>query len=134
MKDSNPAEILNRLIREDPRYPAEAYCFVQEGLAFTVKHLKDGPRHVSGPELLCGLRDYALQEMGPMALRVLREWGIHECLDFGHIVFNLVDSGLLGKTDEDSLCDFEDGYDFDEAFRLPFLPPSRQVEVLNSAP
>ena len=59
----------------------------------------------------------------PVTQRVLSEWGINECIDFGHIVFNLVSEGLLGKTDEDSIADFSNGYDFTEAFVHPFRPP-----------
>ena len=60
-----------------------------------------------------------------MALTVFEEWGIHNCRDFGEIVFNMVNHGLLKKTEEDSLADFEGGYDFEEAFRKPFLPTGK---------
>lgn len=106
---------------------AEAYLFVRDGLDHTVRKL-EMPRHVSGQELLHGMREYALQEFGPVAKRVLSEWGIKECIDFGHIVFNLVGEGLLGKTDQDSIRDFVDGYDFHEAFIQPFRPNSCSVE------
>ena len=42
----------------------------------------------------------------------------------GEIVFNMVDNGLLGKTEEDSKEDFLNVYDFDKAFRDPFRPES----------
>lgn len=108
-------------MEKDTRYKAEAYLFVREGLDHTVRKL-DKPRHVSGQELLEGMREYALKEYGPVAKRVLSEWGINECIDFGNIVFNLVNEGLLGKTEEDSIEDFTDGYDFHEAFIKPFRP------------
>ncbi len=134
MKNVDAIELMNELILRDPRFTLGAYLFVQEALSYTVRRLDKpgaGPaRHVSGQELLEGMRTFALKEFGPLAKRVLNEHGIFECLDFGHIVFNLVEIGLLGKTEEDSLDDFADGYDFDEAFRLPYLPNDRQVEVL----
>lgn len=134
MKNLEEAEVLRGLILRDPRYTVGAYCFVQDSLSFAVNWLDKpdkGPnRHVSGQELLEGMRVYAIKEFGPLAKRVLNEHGIFECLDFGHIVFNLVEVGLLGKTDEDSIEDFSEGFDFDEAFRLPFLPNDRQVEIL----
>jgi uncharacterized repeat protein (TIGR04138 family) len=65
-----------------------------------------------------------LEQFGPLSKRVLAEWGIHSCIDFGHIVFNLVEEGLLGKTENDSLEDFSEGYDFCEAFEKPFQPSS----------
>ena len=122
MKKPTPEELLESVLERDPRYAAEAYFFVRDALDHVVKKL-ERPRHVSGRELLGGIREYALAQFGPMARRVLAEWGIRECIDFGHIVFNLVDEGLLGKNDEDSIDDFADGYDFEEAFARPFQPP-----------
>jgi len=60
-----------------------------------------------------------------MALMVLNEWGVTRGEDFGEIVFNMVDTGLLGKTEKDSRDDFKGGYDFNEAFRQPFLPENK---------
>jgi uncharacterized repeat protein (TIGR04138 family) len=121
MKNQYITDLLAPLLEQDSRYKPEAYLFVREGLDHTVRTLKK-PRHVSGQELLAGMRDYALQEYGPVTKRVLSEWGVNECIDFGNIVFNLVNAGLLGKTEEDSIDDFMDGYDFHEAFILPFRP------------
>ncbi len=119
-------DILAQIVREDPRYPAEAYAFLRQGLDYAVKlHSKPdhGPgRHVTGQELLEALRQYALREFGPMASTVLRTWGIGRTEDFGELVFNLVDRGLLGKTAEDKKEDFANGYDFTKAFVAPFLP------------
>ena len=121
MKTPNPEDLFESILTRDPRYSVEAYFFVREALDYVVRQLET-PRHVSGQELLDGIRNYALKEYGPVTKRVLSEWGIHECIDFGHIVFNLVNEGLLGKTDEDSLDDFSNGYDFTEAFLKPFQP------------
>ena len=121
MNSPNIVDLLTPIIQRDDRYAADAYLFVRGGLDHTVRKLEE-PRHVSGQELLDGMREYAIQEFGPIARRVLSEWGVNECIDFGHIVFNLVDEGLLGKTEEDSIRDFMDGYDFHEAFILPFQP------------
>ncbi len=120
---NNPSiyDLLEPVLKKDLRYTVEAYIFVREGLDHTVRKLEK-PRHVSGRELLDGMREYALKEYGPVTKRVLSEWGINECVDFGNIVFNLVEDGLLGKTEEDSIEDFMGGYDFDEAFILPFRP------------
>lgn len=120
---NNPTmnDLLEPILKKDRRYTAEAYVFVREGLDHTVRKL-DKMRHVSGQELLEGMREYALQEYGPVTKRVLSEWGINECIDFGNIVFNLIGEGLLGKTEEDSIEDFMGGYDFHEAFIVPFRP------------
>ena len=121
MKTPGTEELLEPILKRDPRYTVEAYFFIREALDHTVRQLET-PRHISGQELLDGIRKYALGEYGPVTQRVLSEWGITECVDFGHIVFNLVNEGLLGKTDEDSLDDFSNGYDFTEAFLQPFRP------------
>ena len=78
--------------------------------------------HVSGSELLDGIRDYALDRFGPMTMTLMEHWNISKCRDFGEIVFNLVDHGILGRTENDSLDDFDGGYNFREAFVDPFLP------------
>jgi uncharacterized repeat protein (TIGR04138 family) len=123
-------EALRKIVAADPRYETQAYHFVREALDFTVKMLSkpvDGPgRHVSGAELLDGIRQHALQEFGPIAKTVLNRWGISHSEDFGEIVFNLVEQGILGRTDEDKREDFRGGYTFDEAFVRPFLPASRR--------
>jgi uncharacterized repeat protein (TIGR04138 family) len=79
-------------------------------------------RHVSGQELLHGLREFALKEYGPMSKAVLNEWGIKTTDDIGQIVFNLVNSGVLGKNDTDSPGDFKNVFTFDDAFVKPFIP------------
>lgn len=126
MQAANFDKAIEQITQRDPRYHREAYAFVREALDFTQKMLiqsgKEGLRHVSGQELLAGIRGYALQLFGPMALLVLNDWGIRRCEDFGELVFNMVDCGLLAKTDQDTREDFKGGYDFEEAFRRPFLP------------
>src|SRR6185436_2908988 len=84
-------------------------------------------RHITGQELLAGIRDYALSLYGPMVPTVFDEWGIRGCEDFGEIVFNMVEVGLLAKTDEDSREHFKGVYGFDEAFRKPFLPEAKRL-------
>ena len=120
------AEVVQEICESDTRYGLECYSFVREGLDHTLKHLKRagaGPKsHVTGQELLEGMRDYALLEFGPMTKPVLNEWGIKKCEDFGAVVFNLVKFGVLGKTDTDSLDDFKGGFSFHDAFVKPFRP------------
>lgn len=120
-------EAVGQILTRDNRYPRDAYAFVREALDHTQKMLSKNPkkreaRHVSPQELLGGIRDYALQQFGPMTLSVLEEWGVRRCEDFGEMVFNMVDVKLLAKTDQDTREDFKTGYDFHEAFRKPFLP------------
>jgi uncharacterized repeat protein (TIGR04138 family) len=112
VKDS---KALIKIVEKDPRYPIEAYLFVIEALFYTRKKLGiDG--HVTGKELLEGIKEVALRRYGSMATMVFEHWGIRETLDFGNIVFNMVNEKVLGKTEEDKLDDFKDIYDFDEVF------------------
>jgi uncharacterized repeat protein (TIGR04138 family) len=116
---------LDDLVRRDPRYAYEAYEFLFAALAHTQRLLgrvppPEGPTpeadyHVSGPELLEGVRDLAQREFGLMARIVFRMWGINRTDDFGELVFNLVEAGLMSKTEEDSRKDFHAVYDLDEA-------------------
>ena len=256
MQEVSFEDALEIITLKDPRYPREAYLFVREALDHTqrllVKEKHCGIRHVSGQELLGGIKDYAATQFGPMAMMVLQEWGIHSCQDFGELVFNMVETGgcptlciddvnesqafiallhrhddplsrfiweqfseparqqltnqcddaskqkellvrelnqlissgpiyleerfagvslspdikclvqqdlkgvplsqfnrlllqsaypqhiakshgLLAKTKEDSRADFEEGYDFFDAFRKPFLPPSKQAPARRDA-
>lgn len=103
------------ILDKDPSYKFEAYTFVLAALHDTLSRLKK-PRHISGRELLEGIRKYAVKQFGPMAKTVLHYWGVRETLDFGKIVFALIDSKLLSKQPEDKLEDFAGGYDFEEAF------------------
>lgn len=117
---------LAEVVRRDPRYAYEAYEFVLfQALAHTQKMLSRRPResgsgeeqlHVSGVELLEGIRDLALREFGMMARTVFHMWGIDSTQDIGQIVFNLVEAGKMSKTDQDSLDDFRGVYDLDEVF------------------
>ena len=120
------AEALDSIVASDPRYQREAYAFLRDALDFTTKQQKKikgvSVRHVTGPELLDGVRRYALKEFGPMVMTVFDSWGIRSCEDVGNIVFNLIGAGVFGKTEEDSIEDFKNVYDFEEIFVKPFAP------------
>src|SRR5262252_8628655 len=126
------AEALDSIVASDGRYQRDAYVFLRDALDFTTKQqkkVKGGTvRHVSGPELLEGVRQYALKEFGPMVLTVFESWGIHSTEDIGHMVFNLIAAGIFGKTDQDSIDDFKNVYGFEEAFAKPFAPEKGDVD------
>lgn len=126
MQKSNFSQLVSEIVAKDGRYDIKAYTFVREGLDYTLKTLKrnhgSSHKHVSGGELLEGLRQHTINEYGPMGKLVLNEWGINACEDFGQIVFNLVNTGILGKSDHDRPEDFVPGFSFDDAFVKPFLP------------
>jgi len=120
------AEALDSIVASDPRYHRDAYVFLRDALDYTTKQQKKtkgaSVRHVAGPELLEGVRQYALKEFGPMVVTVLSYWGVRSCEDVGNMVFNLIGAGIFGKTEEDSIDDFKNVFDFQEAFVKPFAP------------
>ena len=106
---------INSITERDGRYRAHAYSFVMAAVEYTISLLPE-PRHVRAVELLEGVRRYAIEEFGPMAKQVFNHWGIGSTEDFGNIVYNLIDQGLLSRTEEDRLEDFRDVYDFEKVF------------------
>ena len=111
-------EEVEALAEGDGRYARAAYLFVYDALQHTVEKLgkvsmPKEQRHVSGRDLLFGLSEYALDQFGPLTRTVFDHWGIRETRDFGEIVFLLVDNGLMSKTEDDSIDDFVDVFDFD---------------------
>lgn len=118
--------IRQKVIVKDARFELGAYIFLYEALAWTQHRLgRDDAalsmeaRHVSGQELLEGIRDYSAELFGPLAPTVFHSWGISHSRDFGRIVFNLVENELLGKTDDDRIEDFENGFELEEAGNGP---------------
>jgi uncharacterized repeat protein (TIGR04138 family) len=125
-------EKLEDIVRQDPRYDREAYLFLRDSLDFTVKarkKAKEIDQHVTGQQLLEGIRQYALKQFGPMVPTVFDYWGVRCGEDFGEMVFNFIRVGLFGKTESDSLEDFRNGYSFHEAFVVPFLPEKPPVHT-----
>jgi len=121
-----PKKSIHQVIKEDGRYPLPAVQFVREGLSRTVEEqhpegaVPGTRRHVSGAELCHGLRQLALERWGMLARSVLQRWNITETKDFGEIVFLLVESGWMQKGPQDSIEDFENVYDFADAFETDF--------------
>ena len=124
--DEDLKTTVRQILKKDRRYEEDAYYFVNEAVMFSAEYFSKPEfgqsRHLSGPELLEGMREFTLSEFGSMSKAVLRRWGIETTLDFGHIVFNLIDAGVLAASPSDRLGDFDEVYDFQEAFIHPFVP------------
>ena len=117
-------------VASQTKYPIDAFLFVQRGLDFTVTRLHgkrkafeilaepddDESRHISGQQLCYGLRDYAIEQYGLLAKAVLRRWRITRSEDFGQIVFAMVEGQIMRKTDHDCIDDFNNVFDFADAF------------------
>jgi uncharacterized repeat protein (TIGR04138 family) len=113
--DAVTDEKIYALSQRDGKYKAEAYSFVMAALSYTIGRIGE-VRHVSGRELLEGLKELSIESYGPMAKEVLNHWGVRSSRDVGCVVFSLVSEGLLSKTDSDAIEDFENGFDFEEEF------------------
>ncbi len=140
MQDLEFSEIVDLICKEDDRFDRKAYTFVRLALDSTVKELKkkqpertQKSQHVSGAELLQGIRAHALEQYGPLAKTVLNAWGVKRCTDFGDIVFNLIEYNVFSKTENDRREDFADIYDFEEAFVKPFVPSRKPRTSLGAA-
>jgi len=124
-------QAIDAIITKDKRYQPEAYDFLRDGLETALKQLKkrdaEAGGHVSAAELLEGVRLQALKDFGPMTVTVFEYWGIHATEDFGNMVFNLVEEGVFGKTEEDTIEAFRNGYSFEEAFVQPFQPERKNL-------
>ena len=131
------AEALDSIVATDARYQRDAYVFLRDALDYTTKQQKKvkgaSVRHVAGPELLDGVRQYALKEFGPMVITVLSYWGVKNTEDVGNMVFNLIGAGIFGKTEEDSIADFKNVFDFQTAFVKPFEPEKSPLAKLPPA-
>jgi uncharacterized repeat protein (TIGR04138 family) len=112
-------ELLRDVMKRDPRYSFGAYMWIlAEGLEYVMKtHLglsEDQRRHMSGQEIMWGLRALAIDQFGPLACDVWNFWGIRTTRDWGEVVFNLIDAGLLHKTEKDNIKDFEDVFEINQ--------------------
>ena len=119
-------QLLCEVVEEVGLYPVQAYEFIQQGLGYTVNKIHgqvkdpEKSRHVSGRDLCEGLREFASLRWGLMARTVLYRWNVRKTVDFGRIVFALVDGGLMQKTEDDSIEDFRDVFDFTKAFESEY--------------
>ena len=121
------------ILRREKRFSPHAYFFLKDALDFTLKRAADAnngqPRHVAGPELLMGFRDHALEQFGPMASTLMKEWGVYSCSDVGDMVFLLIEDNVFSKQDSDSKDDFREVFDFEDSFSRPFLPQKKRVSA-----
>jgi uncharacterized repeat protein (TIGR04138 family) len=116
---------IDALVAKHRLYRADAYVYVLEALSFTVdKRRKVGKEgHIDGRVLLYGIRELASRQFGYLASAVFQRWGVKSTLDFGAIVFHLVEAELLSKQDTDRVEDFADVFDFGDAFERRFVHP-----------
>ncbi len=138
MQPTQFMDAVKAVITRDPKYDVGAYYFLKDALDFTVKRVmenNDGEhRHVAASELLIGFRDLALQEFGPMASTMMDEWRLHSCTDIGTMVFQLIEEGVFGKQDSDTMEDFAELFPLKETLDAPFLPKNPVRNASTKAP
>lgn len=127
---NDPGVRFAELLRRDRRYAPQAYEFIREALSYAQDVLDLGTnvetddaqceQHLSGQELCEAVRKLALDNFGLMARTVLGAWGIKSTSDIGEIVYNLIDIGVMRKSPHDRRDDFDDVYEFDDAFDRSF--------------
>jgi len=121
------------ILKRDRRFDPHAYFFLKDALDFTLKRISESngghARHVTGPELLAGYRDFALEQFGPMASTLMNEWSVRKCQDVGDMVFHLIEEQVFGKQDSDKKEDFSEVFDFEQSLVAPFLPKSRRTNA-----
>ncbi len=129
---SHQNQIAQQLLEHDPRFRIEAYEFVRDALEFAQEELglgeslgSPGESHLSGQQLCEAIRQYGIEQYGYMAKVVLNSWGVTSTGDFGDVVYNLITIGLMKKSKSDRREDFDNCFDFDEAFQQQFqiTPP-----------
>lgn len=122
---------LQQVIEDQGLYSVDAFDFVRRGLNYTVEQIHaaltdpEASRHVSGQQLCEGLRHFALLQWGLLSRTVLARWNIVRTEDFGRIVFTLIESGEMAKTEDDTLEDFRNVYDFATGFESNYRIESR---------
>lgn len=127
MRDEKFTTAVDKIVIQDPRFDSEAYAFISDAVLYTTNKIESdsshpSKQHITGRQLLEGIKEFAMQQFGPIAPEVLRHWGLNDSMAIGHVVFNMVDNQLLGKTQNDTIDDFKNGFDFDMEFAKPFLP------------
>lgn len=126
MRNENFENAVDRILQQDKRYPRDAYTLLPIVLDYTERRVREQQRmgeredhehsaHVTGAQLAEGYRDYMLEEFGPFAYGISKDLNILATIDIGHLVYNLIEVGCFGKTDEDRLEDFDNVYDLEEA-------------------
>ncbi len=125
------------ILKREKRFDPHAYFFLKDALDFTLKRIADSnggkARHVSGPELLEGYRDFALEQFGPMASTLMKEWSIRKCQDVGDMVFHLIEEQVFGKQDSDKKEDFSEVFDFEASLVTPFLPVGKRASAQDAS-
>jgi len=121
------AHFLKAISSRNLPYKPEAYLFVLQGMSYAQTH-RDHPGHLGGQEFARHLAEFGRKAYIFLFKEVLSEWGVRETMDFGRIVYGLIEMGQMSKLPEDSIEDFRKVYDFEEEFGEGYDWPSLLLE------
>ena len=124
-------DIIRKIYEEDDTFPPMAYCFVRDSVHKALDNItkakrelffndEEQPPDIKGADLCRFFRNTLINRFGPCAIDVLDTWNIKKTSDFGKIVYKLIAVEILGKSENDSIEDFDDVYDFTEEFVMPY--------------
>ena len=123
-------DIIRKIYEEDDTFPPMAYCFVRDSVHKALENIakvnreigfdNEVPPDIKGADLCRFFRDTLLTRFGPCAIDVLDTWNIKQTSDFGKIIYKLISVEILGKSENDSIEDFDNVYDFTEEFVMPY--------------
>ncbi|MBO4527043.1 MAG: hypothetical protein IKS92_15845 [Victivallales bacterium] len=123
-------DIIRKICEEDDTFPPMAYCFVRDSVHKALDNIAkakrqnlfadDDPPDIKGADLCRFFRDTLINRFGPSAIDVLDTWNIKKTSDFGKIIYKLISVEILGKSENDSIEDFDDVFDFTEEFVMPY--------------
>ena len=123
-------DIIRIICEEDDTFPPMAYCFVRDSVHKALDNIvkakrqnmfaDDDPPDIKGADLCRFFRDTLVNRFGPSAIDVLDTWNIKRTNDFGKIIYKLIAVDILGKSENDSIEDFDDVFDFTEEFVMPY--------------
>ena len=123
-------DIIRKIYEEDDTFPPMAYCFVRDSVHKALENIakvnreigfdNEVPPDIKGADLCRFFRDTLLTRFGPCAIDVLDTWNIKQTSYFGKIIYKLISVEILGKSENDSIEDFDNVYDFTEEFVMPY--------------
>jgi uncharacterized repeat protein (TIGR04138 family) len=99
-------------------FDPEAFLFVYAVLTRASQDLllREGVRkHISALELSRRLCQIAVREYGTAASEQMHSWNVTTTNDFGVIVFSLAELGFIGTEEGESIDDFRDLFDLEDA-------------------
>jgi uncharacterized repeat protein (TIGR04138 family) len=115
----DPGDTLEKLAKRNPKYPADAYRLVFEGLQFFMQSLEER-RHASARELYTSMAVASVAHWGLLGGAVAEYFGITNASQVRELVEILIGAKLLTQSEDDDMSDFD-------AIKTPFSCVANQA-------